>query len=65
MMELNLISLFVVIYLATLLSDFTFFLFNIVVQYYRMRNSKKQMDVLRKNLEEIYSKNKNDDGGKK
>lgn len=64
-MELNLISLFVVIYLATLLSDFTFFLFNIVVQYYRMRNSKKQMDVLRKNLEEIYSKNKNDDGGKK
>lgn len=65
MMELNLISLFVVIYLATLLSDFTFFLFNIVMQYYRMRNSKKQMDVLRKNLEEIYSKNKNDDGGKK
>lgn len=64
-MELNLISLFVVIYLATLLSDFTFFLFNIVMQYYRMRNSKKQMDVLRKNLEEIYSKNKNDDGGKK
>tara|TARA_B000000557_G_C20804521_1_gene457049 strand:- start:244 stop:438 length:195 start_codon:yes stop_codon:yes gene_type:complete len=64
-MELNLISLFVVIYLATLLSDFTFFLFNIVMQYYRMRNSKKQMDILKRNLEEIYGKNKNDDGGKK
>jgi len=63
-MELNLISLFVVIYLATLLSDFTFFLFNVIAQYYKMRNSRKQMDVLRKNLEEIYGKGKND-GGKK
>lgn len=64
-MELNLISLFVVIYLAMLASDFTFFLFNIIMQYYRMRSSRKQMDVLKKNLEEIYSKNKKDDGGKK
>ena len=63
-MELNLISLFVVIYLATLLSDFTFFLFNVIMQYYKMRNSRKQMDVLRKNLEEIYGKGKNDGGGK-
>tara|TARA_B100000073_G_scaffold302637_1_gene270194 strand:- start:489 stop:680 length:192 start_codon:yes stop_codon:yes gene_type:complete len=63
-MELNLISLFVIIYLAMLASDFTFFLFNIIVQYYRMRNSRKQMDVLKKNLEEIYGKSKND-GGKK
>lgn len=63
-MELNLISLFVIIYLAMLASDFTFFLFNIIMQYYKMRNSRKQMDVLRKNLEEIYGKNKND-GGKK
>ncbi len=63
-MELNLISLFVVVYLAMLASDFTFFLFNIIVQYYRMRNSRKQMDVLKKNLEEIYGKGKND-GGKK
>ena len=47
-----------------LASDFTFFLFNIIVQYYRMRSSKKQMDILKKNLEEIYGKNKND-GGKK
>ena len=63
-MELNLISLFVVIYLATLLSDFTFFLFNIIVQYYRQRKMTKNMDLLRKNLEEIY-KNKGDTGGKK
>ncbi len=64
-MELNLISLFVVIYLAMLASDFTFFLFNIIMQYYKMRNSRKQMDILKKNLEEIYSKNKKNDGGKK
>ena len=63
-MELNLISLFVIIYLAMLASDFTFFLFNVIMQYYKMRSSRKQMDVLRKNLEEIYGKNKND-GGKK
>ena len=63
-MELNSISLFVIIYLAMLASDFTFFLFNIIVQYYRMRNSRKQMDLLKKNLEELYGKGKND-GGKK
>ncbi len=61
-MELNLISLFIVIYLAMLASDFTFFLFNIIVQYYRMRNSRKQMDILKKNLEGLYGKGKNDGG---
>ena len=50
-MEINLISLFVIIYLAMLASDFTFFLFNIIVQYYRMRSSRKQMDILKRNLE--------------
>lgn len=50
-MELNTISLFVIIYLAMLASDFTFFLFNIIVQYYRMRSSRKNMDLLKKNLE--------------
>ena len=64
MMEFDLLSLFLIIYLANLLNDFTIFIFNIIVQYYRMRNSRKQMDVLKKNLEEIYGKNKND-GGKK
>ena len=63
-MEFDLLSLFLIIYLANLLNDFTIFIFNIIVQYYRMRNSRKQMDVLKKNLEEIYGKNKND-GGKK
>ena len=50
-MEINLISLFVVIYLGNLLSEFTFFLFNIIIQYYRMRSSRKQIDILKKNLE--------------
>lgn len=59
-MEVNLISLFVVIYLATLLSDTTFFLFNVIVQYRRQRKMNKNMDILRKNLEDIYGKNKND-----
>lgn len=59
-MEVNLISLFVVIYLATLLSDATFFLFNVMVQYRRQRKMTKNMDILRKNLEDIYGKNKND-----
>jgi len=65
-MELSLVSLFVVIYLAMLASDFTFFLFNIIVQYYRMRNSRKNMDLLKKNLEAAMrnSIDKND-GGKK
>lgn len=61
-MEVNLISLFVVIYFATLLSDATFFLFNVIVQYYRQRKMNKSMDALRKNLEEIYGKNKNNGG---
>lgn len=65
-MEINLISLFVVIYLAMLASDFTFFLFNIIMQYYRMRNSRKHMDLLKKNLEAAMRNgvDKND-GGKK
>lgn len=63
-MELNLISLFIVIYLATLASDASFFLFNVIIQYRRQRKMNKSMDVFRKNLEEIYGKNKND-GGKK
>lgn len=65
-MEINLISLFVVIYLAMLASDFTFFLFNIIMQYYRMRNSRKQMDLLKKNLEAAMRNGVgNDNGGKK
>lgn len=64
-MEINLISLFVIIYLAMLASDFTFFLFNIIVQYYRMRSSKKNMDLLRKNLEAAMKSGIGNDGGKK
>ena len=65
-MEINLISLFVVIYLAMLASDFTFFLFNIIVQYYRMRNSRKHMDILKKNLEAAMKSGVGPkDGGKK
>ena len=64
-MEINLISLFVIIYLAMLASDFTFFLFNIIVQYYRMRSSKKNMDLLRKNLEAALKSGIGNDGGKK
>tara|TARA_B100000123_G_scaffold271452_1_gene251351 strand:+ start:2117 stop:2311 length:195 start_codon:yes stop_codon:yes gene_type:complete len=64
-MEINLISLFIVIYLAMLASDFTFFLFNIVVQYYRMRSSRKHMDLLKKNLEAAMKSGIDNDGGKK
>ena len=51
MMEFDLLSLFLIIYLANLLNDFTIFVFNVIVQYYRMRNSRKHMDLLKKNLE--------------
>ena len=64
-MEINLISLFVVIYLAMLASDFTFFLFNIIVQYYRMRNSRKHMDLLKKNLEAAMKNSTGPNGGGK
>lgn len=65
-MEVNLISLFVIIYLAMLASDFTFFLFNIIVQYYRMRSSRKQMDILKRNLEAAMKNGIGpNDGGKK
>jgi hypothetical protein len=64
-MEINLISLFVVIYLAMLASDFTFFLFNIIVQYYRMRNSRKHMDLLKKNLEAAMKNSAGPNGGGK
>ena len=64
-MEINLISLFVIIYLAMLASDFTFFLFNIIVQYYRMRSSRKQMDILKRNLEAAMKSGIGNDGGKK
>lgn len=65
-MEINLISLFVTIYLATLLSEITFFLFNIMIQYYKLRESRKKIDLLKKNLESIIKNgiDKND-GGKK
>ena len=49
-----------------LASDFTFFLFNIIVQYYRMRNSRKQMDILKRNLEAAMKNGVGpNDGGKK
>ena len=49
-----------------LASDFTFFLFNIIVQYYRMRNSRKHMDLLKKNLEAAMKNGVGpNDGGKK
>lgn len=65
-MEINLISLFVTIYLATLLSEITFFLFNIMIQYYKLRNSRKKIDLLKKNLESIIKNgiDKNDGGMK-
>jgi len=64
-MEFDLLSLFLIIYLANLLNDFTFFVFNVIVQYYRMRSSKKNMDLLRKNLEAAMKSGIGNDGGKK
>lgn len=65
-MEFDLLSLFLIIYLANLLNDFTIFVFNVIVQYYRMRSSRKNMDLLRKNLEAAMKSGVgNDNGGKK
>ena len=64
-MEFDLLSLFLIIYLANLLNDFTFFVFNVIVQYYRMRSSKKNMDLLRKNLEAAMKSGIGNDGGGK
>ena len=65
MMEFDLLSLFLIIYLANLLNDFTFFVFNVIVQYYRMRSSKRNMDLLRKNLEAAMKSGIGSDGGGK
>ncbi len=65
MMEFDLLSLFLIIYLANLLNDFTFFVFNVIVQYYRMRSSRKNMDLLRKNLEAAMKSGIGNDGGGK
>jgi|TARA_B100000073_G_scaffold347002_1_gene359971 hypothetical protein len=66
MMEFDLLSLFLIIYLANLLNDFTIFVFNVIVQYYRMRSSRRNMDLLRKNLEAAMKSGVgNDNGGKK
>ncbi len=65
-MEFDLLSLFLIIYLANLLNDFTIFVFNVIVQYYRMRSSRRNMDLLRKNLEAAMKSGVgNDNGGKK
>lgn len=64
MMEFDLLSLFLIIYLANLLNDFTIFVFNVIVQYYRMRNSRKHMDLLKKNLEAAMKSGVGNDGGK-
>ena len=64
-MEFDLLSLFLIIYLANLLNDFTFFVFNVIVQYYRMRSSRKNMDLLRKNLEAAMKRGIGNDGGGK
>ncbi len=64
-MEFDLLSLFLIIYLANLLNDFTFFVFNVIVQYYRMRSSKRNMDLLRKNLEAAMKSGIGNDGGGK
>tara|TARA_B100000131_G_scaffold245390_1_gene238183 strand:+ start:923 stop:1120 length:198 start_codon:yes stop_codon:yes gene_type:complete len=64
-MEFDLLSLFLIIYLANLLNDFTFFVFNVIVQYYRMRSSKRNMDLLRKNLEAAMKSGIGSDGGGK
>ncbi|MBA94823.1 MAG: hypothetical protein CMP21_03590 [Rickettsiales bacterium] len=64
-MEFDLLSLFLIIYLANLLNDFTFFVFNVIVQYYRMRSSRKNMDLLRKNLEAAMKSGIGNDGGGK
>ncbi len=58
-MELNLISLFVVIYLAMLLSDFTFFIFTLILNYYKQRKLNKNMDTLKRRMEEMYKDIKN------
>ena len=58
-MELNLISLFVVIYLAKLFSDFTFFIFTLILNYYKQRKMNKSMDILRQRMEEMLKDNKN------
>ena len=64
-MEWDFLSVFLVIYAANFACEFTFFSVSFIMQYYRMRKSKKNMEILRQNLEAQMKNITNNDGGKK
>ena len=64
-MEWDFLSVFLVIYAANFAAELTFFAISFIMQYYRMRKSKKNMDLLRQNLEaQLKGISGKNDGGK-
>ena len=64
MMEWDFLSVFLVIYAANFACELTFFSISFIMQYYRMRKSKKNMELLRQNLEAQMKNITNNGGGK-
>tara|TARA_B100001094_G_scaffold134218_1_gene130005 strand:+ start:4413 stop:4607 length:195 start_codon:yes stop_codon:yes gene_type:complete len=50
-MEFDFLNVFLVIYAANFACEMTFFSISFIMQYYKMRQSKKNMELLRQNLE--------------
>jgi len=50
-MQWDFLSVFLVIYAANFAAELTFFIISFMMQYYKLRKSKKNMDLLRQNLE--------------
>lgn len=62
-MELDLLTLFLIFYLANISSRLTFMLINYVINFYKFRKMQKNLDFLKKSLES-YVIDKNNGGGK-
>lgn len=52
------LMLFLIIFLATLASQFLIIVFGFIVEYYRLRNNKKKFQQISKKFAEEMSKNK-------
>lgn len=51
-MEFDFLNVFLVLYAAHFAAELTFFGISFMMQYYRIRKQKKNMDLLRQNLAE-------------
>ena len=65
-MEWDFLSAFLVLYAAHFAAELTFFIMSFIMQYYRMRKAKKNMDLLKQNLEsQLMGLGGKNGGGKK